>query len=99
MVIQNQALVSFLSFIPPIFLRYMNYAGCLRKFDVEGFCARYPAAIAAAKRVQAAQSPQGEGPIPMKAAAAAITGGGGGDGGEGGEGKATGKGKGKAKKL
>jgi len=68
----------------------MNYAGCLRKFDVEEFCARYPAAIAAARKVQAALSPQGEGPIPMKAAAAATTG----DGvGEGGKGEAKGKGK------
>ncbi|GAB5034145.1 deoxyribodipyrimidine photo-lyase-like [Nannochloropsis oceanica] len=71
-------------------IRYMNYAGCLRKFDVEEFCARYPAAIAAARKVQAALSPQGEGPIPMKAAAAATTG----DGvGEGGKGEAKGKGK------
>ncbi len=55
-------------------IRFMNYDGCCRKFDVNGFCQRYPAAISAAAKVQAALPPQGMGPIPMKAAA-------GGDGG------------------
>ena len=76
----------------------MNYAGCLRKFDVAGFCARYPAAIAAAKKINAALPPQGDGPIPMKTAAAAAAAGGGGGGGGGGGEEAKGKGKGKAKK-
>lgn len=68
--------------------RYMNYAGCLRKFDVAKFCARYPAAIEAAQKIQSTTQPNGEGPVPMKAAA-------GKEGGaeKGGEGGKAGKGK------
>ena len=60
-------------------IRYMNYDGCKRKFDVDGFCRRYPRSIANAKA--AAGVGRGAGPVPVG------KGGGGGGGGEEAEGK------------
>lgn len=35
-------------------IRYMNYAGCKRKFDIEKYCARVAALVRDAKAAQAA---------------------------------------------